>query len=79
MNVEPFAKRLPYPGEKPMRVMRMAAFLTLSACALTMAEPAPRADWTRTRPLTPGALRLLAIAAERSIKQHNVVEPRKLS
>lgn len=66
MDVESFAPRMPYPGEKPMRMMRMAAFLTLSACAITMAEPAPRADWMRTRPLTSGALRLLASAAERS-------------
>ncbi len=66
MNVEPFATRVPYPEEKAMRLVLIAAFLSLSACAGAMAEPAPRTAWTRTRPLSPGATRLLATAAERS-------------
>jgi hypothetical protein len=54
MNVDPFAARV------------LAAFLTVSACAGAVAEPAPRTVWTRTRPLNPSAIRLLASAAQSS-------------
>jgi len=49
-----------------MRTTPILLVLTLFAGDVALAGAAPRPSWTHTRPLTPGAIRMLADATERS-------------